>query len=31
MNVLVKALKTLESENKAEMITFDDNNGVKFF
>ncbi|XP_026473187.1 vacuolar protein-sorting-associated protein 25-like [Ctenocephalides felis] len=30
-NVLIKALRKLESENKCELIMFDDNQGVKFF
>ncbi|KAF4523462.1 hypothetical protein B566_EDAN014998 [Ephemera danica] len=29
--VLVRALRTLESEKKAELIMFDDSQGVKFF
>uniref|UniRef100_A0A1B6LXU1 Vacuolar protein-sorting-associated protein 25 n=1 Tax=Graphocephala atropunctata TaxID=36148 RepID=A0A1B6LXU1_9HEMI len=29
--VLVKALKTLERQNKAELMMFDGNSGVKFF
>ncbi|XP_015599053.1 vacuolar protein-sorting-associated protein 25 isoform X2 [Cephus cinctus] len=29
--VLVRALRTLESSNRAELIMFDDNQGVKFF
>lgn len=29
--VLVRALRTLESSKKAELIIFDDNEGVKFF
>lgn len=31
MNVLIKALKTLEINKKCEIIEFDDNQGVKFF
>lgn len=31
MNVLMKALKSLESKGKCELIEFDDNQGVKFF
>lgn len=30
-NVLIKALKLLEQSQKCEMISFDDNEGVKFF
>lgn len=29
--VLIRALKTLEANKKAELILFDDNQGVKFF
>ncbi|XP_041975305.1 vacuolar protein-sorting-associated protein 25-like isoform X2 [Aricia agestis] len=31
MNVLMKALKTLEVKGKCEVMDFDDNQGVKFF
>lgn len=30
-DVLLKVLKVLESRKKAETISFDDNEGVKFF
>lgn len=29
--VLLRALQVLESQKKAEIISFDDNQGVKFF
>jgi len=29
--LLVRALKTLEQQKKAELISFDGNEGVKFF
>lgn len=29
--VLTRSLKTLEAKGKAELIIFDDNQGVKFF
>ncbi|CAG5100182.1 Similar to Vps25: Vacuolar protein-sorting-associated protein 25 (Drosophila melanogaster) [Cotesia congregata] len=29
--VLIRSLKTLEAQGKAELIMFDDNQGVKFF
>lgn len=31
MNVLVKALKTLELKGRCELMEFDDSQGVKFF
>lgn len=31
MNILIKALKTLEVKGKCELMEFDDNQGVKFF
>uniref|UniRef100_S4PLQ4 Vacuolar protein-sorting-associated protein 25 n=1 Tax=Pararge aegeria TaxID=116150 RepID=S4PLQ4_9NEOP len=31
MNVLIKALKSLEMKGKCELMEFDDNQGVKFF
>ncbi|XP_075991657.1 vacuolar protein sorting 25 isoform X2 [Anticarsia gemmatalis] len=31
MNILVKALKTLEAKGKCELMEFDGNQGVKFF
>lgn len=31
MNVLMKALKSLQMKGKCELIQFDDNQGVKFF
>ena len=30
-DVLKKALRTLETQNKAELMSFDGNEGVKFF
>lgn len=31
MNILVKALKQLETKGRCELMEFDDNQGVKFF
>ncbi|XP_013188511.2 vacuolar protein-sorting-associated protein 25 isoform X2 [Amyelois transitella] len=31
MNVLIKALKSLQTKGKCELMEFDDNQGVKFF